>query len=70
MSLLIEIDSCEGCPHFDTRRTLGAGLAIDWLCNANKRVREIRCYIESANEEPKDIPKWCPYRAKKYNKEK
>jgi len=84
LSLLIEIYSCRDCPHFETQRTRGAGCAMDWLCTVEvndpnlrylddpstyKITRIIKGYIESASEEPKDIPKWCPYRAKDYNKE-
>jgi hypothetical protein len=83
MPILIQIDKCEQCPYFATQRTLGAGCATDWICqnfivdenseirtgyNTHERHRLIAGYIEWPSEEPKDIPDWCLWRKKKYNK--
>jgi hypothetical protein len=54
-----ELHNCKGCPNRATRKTIGTGYALTWLCSA-KEDREIRGYIEYPSEEPEEIPDWCP----------
>jgi hypothetical protein len=84
MPILIQIDSCKECPFFDTQRTRGAGCAIDWICTQieidpesdirtgdgrHENHRLIKGYIEWPSEDPKDIPEWCLWRKKIYNRD-
>lgn len=83
MPVLIQIDSCKECPHFETQRTRGAGYAIDWICTQieidpksliptgydyHSKHRCIAGYLEWPSQEPKDIPEWCLWHKKRYNK--
>ena len=54
----MEIEKCNECPFHDTRRTPGAGYAIDYFCVLEKG-KEIAGYIEWNSDLPY-VPDWCP----------
>lgn len=63
---LFKVKNCLRCPNLETRRTVGAGFALDYLCKA-KGMKLIAGYVENASEEPKNhvFPVWCPLKEEK-----
>jgi len=58
--ITIPVKNCGPCPFRETRRTVGAGYAIDWLCTKMDD-KKIAGYIEWGSDEPESVPEWCPY---------
>jgi len=55
------ITSCSKCHFIGTKRTVGAGYALDWFCTKCNN-KPIAGYVEWTRDEPSRIPEWCPYR--------
>lgn len=55
----IEVGRCDECPFCNTRRTMGAGEAFDYLCGKMNN-KQINGYVEYMSELG-PVPKWCPF---------
>lgn len=58
-----ELKDCSKCPMVISKRTVGAGYALDYHCSAvdNKRVM----YYVEWDKDMNPVPEWCPYRIEK-----
>ena len=62
-NVVIKVGRCDECPFCKTKRTIGAGDALDFHCQANGG-RLIDRYIEYMSE-LNPVPDWCPFYIKK-----
>lgn len=82
--VFLEIKTCKDCPHLGTSRYYTADSfehEENWFCKKTKRkapetssaMKPVRnssriAFVSWPSEEPKEIPDWCPLRAKKKKK--
>jgi len=56
--LRLEVKDCSECPKCDTKRTYGAGYAIDYFCTlCDNKVTS--GYVEWSRD-MNPVPNWCP----------
>ncbi len=68
VTVKVEATCCLECPFCQTKRTIGAGDALDFLCKAfPKYEKVIAGYVEYDSELPQEgqIPDWCPFAEEK-----
>lgn len=58
-NVVIKVGRCDECPFCKTKRTIGAGDALDFHCQA-KGGRLIDGYVEYMSE-LNPVPDWCPF---------
>jgi len=62
MKIKIEIESCQDCPHFESKRHWTSDSfehAYDWFCK-ELNSKEIAGYVEWHEVKGIKIPEWCP----------
>jgi hypothetical protein len=60
ITITLELEDCTKCPMVKSKRTQGAGYALDYFCTAKKNER-IMGYIEWPSEY-RPVPEWCPHK--------
>ena len=61
--ITIEVDNCQGCPHFTTANQWssdGWDRMEDWVCS--KASKKIQSSVEWHEESKIPVPEWCPIR--------
>lgn len=58
-NVVLKVGRCDECPFCETKRTIGAGDALDFHCKAVGG-RLITGYVEYMSE-LNPVPIWCPY---------